>query len=223
MNMKKTKGNKSPDRIFEDSSQGLFRLLAHHPHFIQGITAARKKYGIREYGVKAMLDWKSRHRQNKYHDLIADIGNLMDGFTLPPQLYSAGRRFAEDYVFLNRHDTPTMFAAGLNVIRPTAGCRTFTLNPNAVYVEVIPGATSEREVRENWKRIVGNVRQSRKLSVPKINPLEERVWELVEKKGKKAAAEQLRVEYPRRSFTYADVNKHLGRYKSVLSKLRPVK
>lgn len=226
MKMAKKKGNKKSDRVHQESSLVLFRLLAHHPYFIAGIAKARKKYRVPASDISEMLIWKNDHRE-KYHRLVADLAELTDNFDIPPQLYRAARQFTLDYVFLDRYDRPSSFVAGLNVITSSLYLKTIPLNPGSVYVEIIPGITSEREIKDNWEKIVGDVKQARKFGVPaKINPVDERVWELTvlrkPKLDSETVADQLRSEFPTRSFTYDTINKHRFNYRKALSKLRPV-
>lgn len=223
--MVKTKGNKTPEQIFQASSQSLFRLLAHHPRFLAGIADLRKNYGVRvpkADRIEYLLGWKNENRA-KYHELIQALASLTDEFDVPPQLRLATRRFAEEYVFIGSPASPSMYGVGLNVIRPSDYLTTLKLNQGSVYLEIIPGITSEREVRESWEKIVGKVKQVRNLGVSKTNPIEERVWELTElaepQFNAKDAAKVLGEEFPNYTFTYTEVNKYRSNYKQALLKL----
>ena len=226
--MVKAEGNKKQNIIFRESSLNLFRLLTHHPYFLTAIVKARKKYGISISGISEMLIWKNAHR-GKYHNLVADLTELTDSFSIPPQLYRAARQFTLDYVFINKHDCPSNFEVGLNIIRPSEYLKTLTLNPSSVYIEITPG-TSEREIRDNWERIVGKRKETRKLDIPTVNPIDERVWELTEQKPRpsdKELTEILKKAFPLNlstsSFMYDEINKRRFTYKKMLLKLRPFK
>lgn len=222
---KKAKGNKKQGTIFLESSLALFRLLVHHPHFIQGIAKARKKYGIRiTSSVQDVLIWKNDHR-SKYHKLTSDLMDLVRDFTAPPQLEAVIREFALDFVFFNKQDNPPTFVAGFKVYKWSEQQQIMSLNPGSIYLEITP-TTSEREIRDNWGKIVGERKETRKMGVPKVNRTDERVWELSELLTPKLNGEALRAalkaEFPHSSFLYDEINKRRFTYKQALSKLRPI-
>lgn len=226
MKMTKLKGNKKQDRIFLESSFALFRLLAHHPHFVHGIINARKKYGIKvSDNVQDVLVWKTDHR-SKYYKLVSDLMGLISDFSIPSQLGAAARQFVLEYVFTDKQDIQPVFVAGFRVHKWTESQQTISLNPGSIYLEITP-TTSEREIRDNWEKIAGKRKETRKMGVPKVNRTDERVWELSELQTPKLSNDEVRAalkaEFPRGVFMYDEINKRRFTYRQALSKLRPVK
>lgn len=220
----KIKGNKKQETVFRESGLALLCHLSHHPHFVQSIAKIRNKYGIKvtDKGQDVLI-WKNDHRA-QYHKLVTDMMKLIADFSIPLQLGAAARHFALDCVFFNKQEIQLIFKTGFRVHKWTENQQSIHLNPSSIYLEITP-STSEREIRDNWEKIVGKRKESRKMGVSKVNRIDERVWELSElcnpKLNKEAMKNALKAEFGG-IFTYDGINKRRFAYKRVLSKLRPI-
>ena len=221
-----TKGNRNPNEIFYESTQKLFNLLAHHPHFIKGVVNLRDKYKLpyKEItDVSKLLEWKSKN--NKKCNLIAqdeDLYGLINDFKIPQELKKSVKNFAYDFILTSNLITSNMFETGLNIIKYSLKEKTLKLNPNSVYVEITP-FTTEREIKNTWEKIIGKRKEIRNYGIPKTLEIDERVWELsTEGCSTEKISEKIKEEFDKKSFIYSDVNTSKHKYKTALSKLRRV-
>jgi hypothetical protein len=221
-----TKGNKNPKEIFYESTQKLFKLLIHHPHFIKGVAILRDKYKLSYQeitNISKLLQWKNAN--NKKCNLIAqdeDLYGLINDFKIPQELKKSAKNFAYDFILTNNLITNNMFETGLNIIKHSLKEKTLKLNPNSVYVEITP-FTTEREIKNTWEKIVGKRKEIRNYGIPKTSKIDERVWEL-SMDGYKIdeIIKKIKEEFDRKSFIYSDVNTSKNKYKTALSKLRKI-
>ena len=223
----KLKGNKTPQEVFYESTNRLFRLLSHHPFFIENVTKIRNKHRISNSevtNVQKLLEWKNSNRL-KYSNIIndQDITRLIDSFDYASELKKSVKQFTFDFIMTNNLILPSSFETGLNIIRYSKEQPAIKLNPKSVYLEITP-YTTERELKSSWEKVVGKRKEIRNYGVPNFSKIEERIWELsyFDKLKLKPIAGKIKEEGGPFYQDY-EIAKMKSDYKSSLSKLKPIK
>ena len=222
----KLKGNKNPQEIFYESTQKLFRLLSHHPHFLAGAGKLRSKYKIPFEDItdiSKLLVWQHNHKK-QYDKLVSDeeLSKLLADFKIARELQRATGKFMLDYIQTNNLITTSIFDNGLNVIRASDDRKILELKPDCIYLEITPH-TTVREIKDRWKNIVGGRKEIREYGIPATTKIEERVWELYEQGLETNEITPLiKKEFHLRVSGYSETLKLKSNYKKALSKLRKV-
>ncbi len=220
---KKIKGNKNQQEIFYESTQKLFRLLAHHPYFLKVANEIRRKHKLswEEIDtVSKLLIWKKDHR-SKYNLFLKDpkLKSLLDEFKVPSELKRATAGFFEDFILTKNLILPSMYETGLNIVRFSKNNKTIVLNPESVYLEITP-LTTMREVRDNWDKITLGRKEVHNFGIPKTSEQEEAIWDLFEESYKTNEVVDLINKRFKTRYIYSDINLAKHNYKKALLRLR---